>query len=102
MPTTFAADISMKKSWRNLNASLWALSVESAAVIGLRAFRIGLGTAGSHAEQVRMVREKVQAAADLQAKAWRGELGASPLAIASNSINHYRRRVRANRRRLGS
>jgi transcriptional regulator GlxA family with amidase domain len=47
-----------------------------------------------------MVSEKVAAGADLHLKALTGELGHSPAGAAARILAHYRRRVRANRRRL--
>jgi hypothetical protein len=47
-----------------------------------------------------MVAEKVQAAVDLQIKAMTGGLGFTASAAAAKTLNHYRRKVRANRRRL--
>jgi len=47
-----------------------------------------------------MVREKVDAAIALQAKALTGALGFGGPGAAAATLAHYRRKVRANRRRL--
>jgi hypothetical protein len=47
-----------------------------------------------------MVSEKVVAAFELQAIALTGGLGLTPLSAASKTLRHYRRKVRANQRRL--
>jgi hypothetical protein len=47
-----------------------------------------------------MVDEKVTAAAQLQTKALTGALGFTGAGVAAKTLTHYRRKVRANRRRL--
>jgi hypothetical protein len=47
-----------------------------------------------------MVSEKVDAAIALQARALTGGLGGTPASAAARTIAHYRRKVKANRRRL--
>jgi hypothetical protein len=47
-----------------------------------------------------MVSEKVEAGLALQAKAITGGLGSTAHGAAARVITHYRRKVRANRRRL--
>jgi hypothetical protein len=69
--------------------------------MGLRAMKIARGGAAGRAEAERMVREKVVAAADLQARALTGGLGVMPASASARAIAHYRRKVSANRRRLG-
>lgn len=78
--------------------NLWALGLESAAVVGLRSLTIAAGGAAAQREMTRMVSEKVAAAMELQARALTGGLSGDAL---SKSVAHYRRKVRANRKRLG-
>ncbi len=47
-----------------------------------------------------MVVEKIDAAVALQGLAMTGALGATASSAASKTLSHYRRKVRANRRRL--
>jgi hypothetical protein len=47
-----------------------------------------------------MVSEKIDAGFVLRRKALRGDLGLTPAAVTANPLAHYRRKVRANRRRL--
>ena len=54
---------------------------------------------GEH-PQVRMVSEKVKAGIELQALAFTGGLGLTPERAAAKTLVHYRRKVRANQRRL--
>jgi hypothetical protein len=49
-----------------------------------------------------MVAEKVETALALQAVALSGGLGMTPQQAVSKSLKHYRRKVRANRRRLAT
>ena len=62
--------------------------------------KIAAGGVGAAAETDRMVREKVEAAAKLQALALTGALGVNAPRVAAKTLAHYRRKVRANRRRL--
>ncbi len=74
--------------------------MESSAVIGLRTMALAAGGPGAQVEAERMVREKIEAGLALQAKAMTGGLGLTPRGAAAKTVAHYRRRVRANRRRL--
>jgi hypothetical protein len=47
-----------------------------------------------------MVSEKIDAGLTLQALALTGRLGLTPNSAATKTLAHYRRKVRANRRRL--
>ena len=69
-------------------------------MIGLRTARIAAGGPAGAAESRLMVAEKVAAAWDLQIKAVTGALGATPASATARTLTHYRRAVRANRRRL--
>ena len=86
--------------WLRIGFDAWALGVEASAVIGLRTLKIAAGGAAGEAEARRMVAEKLDAAAQLQTKALTGGLGATGAGMATKTLTHYRRKVRANRRRL--
>ena len=90
-----------RNPWVGLSLDAWALSAEASAVIGLRMMKLVAGGVAAEAEAQRMVSEKVEAALALQALALRGGLGVTTHGAAAKSIAHYRRKVRANRRRLG-
>jgi hypothetical protein len=47
-----------------------------------------------------MIEEKATAAFELHAMAWRGAFGLTPPLTSRKALAHYRRKVRANRRRL--
>jgi hypothetical protein len=78
----------------------WTLGFEASAVIGLRTLKLAAGGRAAEAEAERMVAEKVQSALTLQQRALAGGLGLNPAGAAAKALAHYRRKVRANRRRL--
>jgi hypothetical protein len=86
--------------WLGIGFDAWRLGFEASAVMGLRALKIAQGGAAGQAEAERMVSEKVDAAMALQVRALTGGLGATPASATARTIAHYRRRVKANRRRL--
>lgn len=86
--------------WMRLGWSTWMLGAEAATVIGLRTMKIAAGGPDAAAESRRMVSEKLKAAAALQALAMTGGLGTTAVGAATRSVAHYRRTVRANRKRL--
>jgi hypothetical protein len=89
-----------KKTWLSLSRDAWALGAESAAVIALRSAKLARGGPAAKAESQRMVAEKVEAARQLQVMALTGALGFTAHGAAKKALKHYRRKVRANRRRL--
>ncbi len=75
-------------------------ALEASAVIALRSAKIAAGGAAARTEADRTVAEKIEAGLALQALAFTGGLGLTPLSAATKTVAHYRRTVRANRRRL--
>ncbi len=86
--------------WLRLSVAAWSLGIEASTVIALRTMKIAAGGTAGDNEARRMVSEKIEAGLDLQTKALTGGLGYTPASAASKTLSHYRRRVRANRRRL--
>jgi hypothetical protein len=84
--------------WFYVGLDAWLLTIEASSVIALRMLQAAAGSAA--AEASRMVGEKVEAGLALQAKAMTGGLGPTAHGAASKVISHYRRKVKANRRRL--
>lgn len=78
----------------------WSLGLEIFAVIASRTMKLARGGEAAEREARRMVAEKIEAALSLQTLALTGGLGTTPQSAARKSLAHYRRRVRANRRRL--
>lgn len=89
-----------KDPWTRLAFDTWSLGVEASSVIALRTLKLAAGGTAAQAEAQRMVSEKVAAGMTLPMLALTGQLGATGPAIASKSLAHLRRKVRANRRRL--
>lgn len=87
--------------WIGITLDAWRLGVETSAVMALRTVRIAQGGEAGRLETERMVAEKFEAALALQALALTGGLGATPVTASRKTLAHYRRKVRANRRRLG-
>ena len=77
----------------------WMLGIEASTVIAVRMWKFASG-AGSAAEAHRMVSEKVKASRELQTLALTGGLGLTPERATRKALAHFRRKVRANRRRL--
>ena len=79
---------------------LSGLAMDSSAVIGLRMMKAAQGGASWPAEARLMVAEKAQAAMDAQTLFMRGLLSGGVAGAPSQTLAMYRRRVKANRRRL--
>ena len=86
--------------WFGIGLDVWRLNMEASQVIGLRTLKIAAGGPVGAAESRRMVLEKIEAAVALQGLAMTGALGSTAASASSRTLSHYRRKVRANRRRL--
>ncbi len=89
-----------KNRWFRAGFDAWSLGVEASSVIALRTLKIAAGGAAAETESRRMVSEKIEAGLALQALALTGGLGRTAHSAATKTLAHYRRKVRANRRRL--
>lgn len=87
--------------WASAGIDAWALGIEASAVIGLRTARMAAGSIDAAEEARLMVSEKMLAAFELQTALMTGRLGNDPLTGTRKTLRHYRRRVKANRKRLG-
>jgi hypothetical protein len=74
--------------------------IEASSVIALRTLKIAAGGMAAEVEARRMISEKIDAGFALQALALSGGLGLTADGAAAKMVAHYRRKVRANRRRL--
>lgn len=90
----------MKNPWIGVGFDMWRLSMEASTVIAQRSFKLAAGGAAAQTEAARMVQEKMEAGFALQAMALSGGLGVTADGAARKTLAHYRRKVRANRRRL--
>jgi hypothetical protein len=86
--------------WFDAGMDAWSLSSEASTVMALRTARIAMGGSGAMAETQLMFAEKMQATFELQVAAMSGQLGSAPAGATRKAIGFYRRKVRANRRRL--
>lgn len=89
----------MNRWWR-LSQAWWSLGMDASSVMALRSVALATGGAAANREARRMIDEKVKAALALQALALTGSLGRTPHGTSVRTIAHYRKAVRANRRRL--
>ena len=89
-----------RNPWLRIGFDAWLLGLEASFTMGLRALKMMSGGIAAQAEARRMISEKAEAGLDLQAKALTGRLGMTAPSAAAKTLTHYRRKVRANRRRL--
>jgi hypothetical protein len=89
-----------RNPWFRAGFDAWCLGVEASSVIALRTLKLAAGSAAAQAEARRMVSEKIEAGLTLHARALTGGLGLTAQSAATKTLAHYRRKVRANRRRL--
>ena len=90
----------MRNPWLDVTFNAWALGLECSSVIAMRTIKLATGGADAQAEALQMFSEKIDAGMALQAKALAGGLGLTSHGAAAKTVAHYRRKVRANRRRL--
>ncbi len=87
--------------WLALASQTALLGFEAQRVMALRMMRIAAGGARGRAEAEHMVTEKFAAAVEAQAATVAGAVeGRSAQRTAKKALNVYKKRVRANRRRL--
>jgi hypothetical protein len=87
-------------SWLGLALACWSAGLEAQQVIGLRLWRLAAGGTAGAAETRRMLTEKTQAALEAQRLATLAALSGDAASIPARTIALYRRKMRANRRRL--
>ncbi len=83
----------MYDSWLRLGLDTVRLGLEAQTVVALRLAKLSLGGAAAQAEAQRMVTEKMEAAAEAAMTLATG-------GTAERVVQDYRRKVRANARRL--
>lgn len=89
-----------RNPWMQIGWDAWMLGAEAATVMTLRSVKIATGGDADGREARRMVQEKLEAAQALQVLALTGGLGVTAPSVVDKTLKHYRRKVRANRRRL--
>ncbi len=85
--------------WLGMTRDLALLGLESAEVMWRRSWKLARCDRAAWAEFQVMVTEKVEATLELQQRLLTGALGPNKRA-ARATLNHVRRKVRANRTRL--
>jgi len=93
----------MFNPWLSFGLRAWQIGLEAQSVIALRMLRLAAGGARAEAESSRMVTEKILAAGEAQvaaAAAAAAVRGHKKHVVAGKALNVYRKRVRANKRRL--
>lgn len=85
-----------------LNLSMMQLGAEAATVMTLRTLKLAAGGGAATAEAERMVAEKMLVAAEAQGKAWIDVMTGASHLTPRRTVALYRRKVRANRRRLSA
>jgi hypothetical protein len=87
--------------WLSLGLKAWQIGLEAQSVIALPMMRIAAGGTRAQAEANRMVTEKILAAGEAQAAAAAAAIrGQKNHVVAGKALNVYRKRIRANKRRL--
>lgn len=74
--------------------------MEAAHVATVRTMKIASGGKAAQVEIDLMIREKIDAAAQLQARLIAMGASATPAASADLTLRHFKKKVSANRRRL--
>ena len=90
----------LRNPWFRVGVNAWSLGMGASSVIALRTLKIAAGGVAAEVEARRMVSEKIEASLALQALALTGGLGQTSYSAPKKIVAHYRRKVRANRRRL--
>ena len=90
----------VRNPWFRFGMNAWSLGIDASSVIALRTLKIAAGGEAAEVEAYRMVSEKIETGLALQALALTGGLGLTAPSAATKMLTHYRRKVRANRRRL--
>ncbi len=87
-------------SWLRLSFDIWRAGLEAQQVIALRLAKLARGGTPANAETTRMVSEKMAAAVEAQQAAATALLTGKAAQIPARTVALYRRKVRANRKRL--
>jgi hypothetical protein len=87
-------------SWLGLSLITWQATLEAQQVIALRLARLAGGAHLPGPEATRMISEKVAALGEVQTAAMMAVLTGKAAAVPSRTLALYRRKMRANRKRL--
>ena len=84
----------------NLLPTMFMAGIEAQQVIGLRMMRLALGGPAAEREASLMLQEKLDTASRVYADAVCSTLAGGGAGVPAASLATYRRKMRANRRRL--
>lgn len=87
--------------WTTAGYDAWMLGLEATTVVALRTAKFAMGGDADGREARLMVAEKMQSIFELQMAMLTGGLGTTPLSGSKAVLKHFKRKVAANRRRLG-
>jgi hypothetical protein len=91
----------MFNPWFALTFKTMQLGLDAQSVIALRMMRLASGGAKTKAEMSRMMIEKASAVAEAQVSATAAVMaGRKDHVVAGKALNVFRKRVKANKRRL--
>jgi hypothetical protein len=91
----------MLNPWLALSFKTFQLCVDAQSVIALRMLRLASGSAGAQAEMGRMAIEKAAAVTEVQVAATAAVMaGQKDHVVAGKALKVFKKRVRANKRRL--
>lgn len=89
-----------RPSWLSLSFNAWQAGLEAQQVIGLRLAKLASGGNSAVVETTRMTSEKFHALCEAQTMAAIAALTGKSGLIPSRTLALYRRKIRANRKRL--
>ncbi|HEY5007298.1 MAG TPA: hypothetical protein VII42_04790 [Caulobacteraceae bacterium] len=89
-------------SWLSLSMSAMQLGIEAQSVIALRMMKVAAGGKAAEIEMQRMISEKTEAALDAQLQIGKSAMSGRLDLAPARTVALYRRRVRANQRRLSA
>jgi hypothetical protein len=89
-----------QSSWLRLSFDFWRAGFEAQQVVALRLAKLARGGASATNEASRMGLEKIVTAVEAQQVAATALLTGKAAQIPARTVALYRRKVRANRRRL--
>ena len=90
-----------RNPWFDLSMDTFMLGLESQSVIGLRLLKAAMGGEAAQREAALMVAEKAQAVVDVHLVLAKSAIAGQAHLGPSRAVALFRRRVQANRRRLG-
>ena len=86
--------------WLSLSLSAWQMGLEAQQVIALRLTKLAFGGEAAVKETALMISEKTESMLALQSDMALALMSGTGHLAPARAVTHYRRKIRANRRRL--